>query len=159
EVRDRLVYRGFRIQRQRAVPGPDPWTGPWKDVNTKSSIDVLKEASEFDPDLIDPKYANVRFTSPLPRRLDADSDSNMVVHYRIPTLTEEEREFHLEQTKAAALALKEQGESEEIEGGSGGFDSIQRDANAMRQRAQSTEEGARSMDNYMDRMRASSQGR
>src|SRR5262245_45151559 len=44
EVRDRLNYRGMKLQRQRAVPGPDPWPkdeASWKDVNTESSIEAL----------------------------------------------------------------------------------------------------------------------
>src|SRR5207247_1257412 len=72
EVKDLLNYRAFKLERQRAVPGPDPWIGPWKEVKTDSSVEVLQEASEFDPDLIAPKYSHVELTSPLPRRLDGD---------------------------------------------------------------------------------------
>jgi len=58
-----LEYRDFKIQRQRAVPGPDPWTGPWKDVSTDSSIDVLmNEASDFDPEIVNLNYTNQVFT-------------------------------------------------------------------------------------------------
>src|SRR5207248_1520340 len=88
----RLKYVSFRVQRQRALQGPDPWTGPWTDLSTEASMDVLGEASDFDLELVAPKFTHVEFTSPLPHRLDGEWDANKVVHPRIPTLSEDEQE-------------------------------------------------------------------
>jgi len=156
EVRDRLVYRGLKLQRQRAVPGPDPWPkdeASWKDVNTETSIEVLQEASDFDPEIVPAKYTNGEFTSPLPRRLDGEWDVNKVGHPRIPTLTEDERQQEMELTRIAAEALKEQGETAEGEAGFS-FSRVQKDANRLRRQAQNTESGSRNMNDYMERMRS-----
>jgi hypothetical protein len=156
EVRDRLIYRGLKLQRQRAVPGPDPWPkdeASWKDVNTETSIEVLQEASDFDPEIVLAKYTNGEFTSPLPRRLDGEWDVNKIGHPRIPTLTEEERQQEMELTRIAAESLKEQGEAAEGEAGFS-FSRVQKDANRLRRQAQGTEAGSRNMNDYMDRMRS-----
>src|SRR5262249_38328543 len=141
EVRDRLIYRGLKLQRQRAVPGPDPWPkdeASWKDVNTETSIEVLQETSDFDLEIVPPKYANGEFTSPLPRRLDGEWDVNKVGHPRIPTLTEDERQQEMELTRIAAESLKEQGEAADGESGFS-FSRVQKDANRIRRQAQGTE--------------------
>ncbi|MGE5194615.1 MAG: hypothetical protein ACM3U2_19150, partial [Deltaproteobacteria bacterium] len=152
EVRDRLNYRAFRLERQRAVPGPDPWSGPWKEVKTGESIAVLGEASDFDADLVLPKYTHVELTSPLPRRLDGDWDPNLVVHSRIPCLSEEEREMELAATTAASEALKEAGDTDEAIEGGGGFSRIQKDANRIRSRAQNNPEASGLMSDIMKKM-------
>lgn len=150
----RLKYVGFSVQRQRAVPGENPWTGPWRDLNTDASMDVLGEASDFDQELVMAKFTNVEFTSPLPHRLDEDWDPNMVVHRRIPTLTEDEQEAERIKTEAAHSALEGAEDSDDGESRKrGGFSRIQKDANRMRQRASSTDEGRSKMKEYETSMR------
>lgn len=141
----RLKYVAFRVQRQRAVPGADPWTGPWKDLSTEASMDVLGEASDFDSELVAAKYTHVEFTSPLPHRLDSDWDPNQVVHPRIPTLTEDEQEQERIKNEAA---LKTIAETEDADDGTtevrrGVFSRIQKDANGIRKRATSTDAGSK----------------
>lgn len=143
-----LDYRDFHIQRQRAVPGPNPWAGEWKDVQTKASIDALAQASDFDPEIVAAKYTIDVFTSPLPHRLDSEWDPNHVGHPRIPTLTEDEQEQELLANKAAAKVAGESGDADEP-GGRGGFARVQKDANRLRSQAMSTGEGAKKTQDYM----------
>jgi hypothetical protein len=135
-----LEYVDFKVQRQRAVPGPDPWTGPWKDVATDTSIDILQEASDFDPEIIPLSYSNQVFTSPLPHRLDIDWPPPLVVHAKIPTLSEEEQDRQDLDNRAIAEANKAAGE-EDAAGGRRGFARAQKDANRMREAAMSREGG------------------
>jgi hypothetical protein len=157
EVSDRLNYKAFKVQRQRAVPGPDPWPkdeSSWKDVNTEASIEVLAEASDFDPEIVPAKHTSGELTSPLPRRLDGEWDVNEVGHPRIPTLSEDEKQQELEMNRLAAEALKEEGESVESDTGGMGFTRVQKDAMKLRRQAQGTETGSKKMGDYMDRMRS-----
>jgi hypothetical protein len=159
QAASRLKYVGFRVQRQRALPGDKPWTGPWRDLNTDASMDVLGEAADFDQELVHIKFTNVEFTSPLPHRLDEDWDPNIVVHRRIPTLTEDEQEAERIKNEAAHKTLEGSEDADDSEPGKrGGFSRVQKDANRMRQRASSTDEGRNSMRDYEASARKDSGG-
>src|SRR5262249_27328707 len=92
EASEFLEYYDFVVERQRAIPGADPWTGPWVALKTKLSMDVLQdEAAYFDADLVPTENISQIFTSPLPGRLDADWDFHEVGHPDLPKLDEAER--------------------------------------------------------------------
>ena len=112
---------------ERAVPGADPWTGPWKALDTSLSIDVLDEAAYSDADLVPTDNINYIFTSPLPGRLDLDWDFDEVGHPDLPKLDDFERELEAAQNAAALLAVGE-GEDGAAPKGPGGFSRMQRDA-------------------------------
>jgi hypothetical protein len=151
QAKSHLVYSDFKIQRQRAVPGPDPWTGPWKDVSTETSIDVLmNEASDFDPEIVSLNYTNVAFTSPLPHRLDDDWDSKLVVHPKIPTLTEDDMDRQDQEMRA----ISEVAAGDEEASGSGrgrGFRKIQKDAGRMRESVMNREGGMKDVESIRKR--------
>lgn len=134
QAKNHLEYRDFKIQRQRAVPGSDPWTGPWKDVSTDSSIDVLlNEASDLDPEIVSYTYTNQVFTSPLPHRLDDDWDPKLVVHPKVPTLTEDEQDKQDLDNRAFSEVA-----GDDDAAGTGrrsGFARVQKDAGRMRDSA------------------------
>ncbi len=159
QVMDKLEYVELRIERQRAIPGPTPWIGPWRELSTDASVEILKEASELDLELVHPKHVSQVFTSPLPRRLDEEWDPNKMVHPRIPTLTEDEQTEQLAITKAAAKALADDDEPDEQLGGVSirrGFARVQKDANQIRRQATSTDSGSKKMSSYMAEMMKSS---
>lgn len=129
-----LEYVSFKIERQRAVPGDDPWTGEWKPLNIESSMEVLSEAADFDAELVAADYTYDVFTEPLPRRVDAEWDPKMVVHPRIPTLNDEDREREQKLNAAAAEVVNESGEAEDRRTRRG-FSKLQRDAVGLRRSA------------------------
>lgn len=147
-----LEYIGFELERQRAVPGSDPWAGPWKRVNTDSSMEILGEASDFDPEIVSASATNGEFTSPLPKRLDADWDPNKVGHPAIPTLTEEQQEAQDAENRAFSKVAGE--EDADATGGRQGFSRIQKDANKLRDRALSRPDGAAAVAEVRNRMAA-----
>ena len=59
----------FELERQTAVAGADPWSGPWDKVDIKVAMDVLKEVSDFAPDVVDPAILNDVISMPLPQRV------------------------------------------------------------------------------------------
>jgi hypothetical protein len=148
-----LEYVGFRLERQRAVPGPDPWAGPWKEVNTDNSMDVLGEASDYDPEIVSASATNGEITSPLPRRLDAEWDPNLVGHPAIQTLTEEQQTAQEAENRAASELA---GDDDDADGAGRkkGFSRIQKDANKLRDRAMSREGGAAAMADIRAKMAA-----
>lgn len=159
EAADLLDYRDFRIERQRAVPGPDPWTGPWKPVKTEVSFELLAEASGHDLELVAAKYTSGVFTSPLPHRLDDDWNPYDVVHPKIPTLTEEEKESERIKNAAAIEALSElKANSEDKPAVGRGFRQVTQDAMALRAKAAGTKDGAQKMREIEAKMRGGAPG-
>lgn len=64
-----IEYTDFILQRQTAVAGPDPWSGPWVDVNIETAKKFLRECSDFDPDPVPYDLQDAVFTMPLPFRI------------------------------------------------------------------------------------------
>ncbi|MFN0199179.1 MAG: hypothetical protein ACKVT0_20715 [Planctomycetaceae bacterium] len=63
-----LEFLDFTLERQTAVAGDDQWSGPWEKVNIQVAKDLLSEAAEFDPDVVDSGITDNVFTMPLPAR-------------------------------------------------------------------------------------------
>ena len=69
EVVQLLQFSDFELERQRAVPGDDPWSSEWQKVDIQVALDVLNEQAQFDVDVVDPTTTNAVFTMPLPARV------------------------------------------------------------------------------------------
>ncbi|MDZ4686791.1 MAG: hypothetical protein SH850_17090, partial [Planctomycetaceae bacterium] len=69
DARNYLQLLDFVLERQTAVAGSDPWTGPWDVVDKQRALDVLGEAYDFAIDPVDPRITDVTVTMPLPARL------------------------------------------------------------------------------------------
>ncbi|MBA3313465.1 MAG: hypothetical protein H0T47_09290, partial [Planctomycetaceae bacterium] len=80
EVMDALVFKDFELERQMAVPGDDPWAGPWGKVDVQVANDVLNEAAFFDADVVDTSVTNPVFTMPLPGRLAGNWNDETASH-------------------------------------------------------------------------------
>lgn len=62
----------FKIQRQKAIAGPNPWPDDsWQDVSLDRADEVLSECGQA-ADLVATECINPVFTMPLPTRLDGD---------------------------------------------------------------------------------------
>ena len=60
----------FVLERQAAVAGADPWKDvKWEEVNVKSALDVLREASDFELDPVQTGITDSVITMSLPHRL------------------------------------------------------------------------------------------
>ncbi|MFN5530487.1 MAG: hypothetical protein ACK5F7_07925, partial [Planctomycetaceae bacterium] len=105
-----LTYSDFKIQRQRALPGPNPWSGEWRDVAIETALDSLKDVVIEEADLVAADYLDGVFSMSLARRLDNDWDPRYVVHPRIPTLDAEARAEEEAMNAAAAEMLGDEDE-------------------------------------------------
>ncbi|MCY2963815.1 MAG: hypothetical protein NT069_09250 [Planctomycetota bacterium] len=130
-----LTYSDFKLERKRAIPGPDPWAGEWKEVSVKSSLEHLKYVEFAEADLVPDEYLDYLFCAVLPKRPDEDWDPRYVVHPRIPTHDARARE--VEEAKNAAAAEILAGEDEEGGRKRKGLLRGQKDAKRMRRKAQS----------------------
>lgn len=63
-----IQFLDFEIERQVAVVGKSPWSGPWEKVDVQSALDILDRV-DFDTELVDVAYTDPVFTMPLPRRV------------------------------------------------------------------------------------------
>lgn len=64
-----IEYTDFILQRQTAIGGSDPWSGPWVDVNVENALKVLSECADFDADPVPYDLQDAVFSMPLPMRL------------------------------------------------------------------------------------------
>ncbi len=71
EASSMVAYTDFVLQRQTAVPGPNPWPSDdkWETVNIETALEVLAESADFDPDPVPSDLQDAVFTMPLPYRL------------------------------------------------------------------------------------------
>lgn len=131
EARDALTYVDFEIQRQRAVPGPNPWPEgeeAWETVDTQVAIDLLtNEAANWDAELVAPESTDSVFTMPLPTRIEGPWTPEEASHPRLERLTAEEIEAEAKRTAEALTKAKADAEAEA--GPRKGFGRIQRDVN------------------------------
>ncbi|QDU80433.1 hypothetical protein Pla110_21630 [Polystyrenella longa] len=64
---DELLY-DFKIERQVAEPGKDPWTGEWREVSRPVTENILQRSAGFSPESVNQFVTNNIFTMPLPSR-------------------------------------------------------------------------------------------
>lgn len=69
DARALLEVLDFVLERQTAVAGADPWSGPWEVVDITRAKEVLAESFDYDVDPVDPRVTDVAITMPLPARL------------------------------------------------------------------------------------------
>ncbi|MCA9040482.1 MAG: hypothetical protein KDA65_09060 [Planctomycetaceae bacterium] len=64
---DSLFY-DFKIERQIAQPGKDPWSGDWQEVSRPVTENILRRSAGFAPESVNQFVTNNIFTMPLPSR-------------------------------------------------------------------------------------------
>lgn len=57
----------FQLERQTAIDGSEPWSGPWEPVDLPRAKEVLDKASQFESEVVDTGVTNSVFTMPLPQ--------------------------------------------------------------------------------------------
>lgn len=91
-----VIFVDFELERQVAVPGNKPWSGPWEKVDLQAALDVLEHV-DFDTELVDLGFTDPVFTMPLPRSVTAHKWIKYASHPKIKQLNEEvaEAQQHL----------------------------------------------------------------
>ena len=130
---EHVRFWDFKLQRQTAVAGPNPWPAAWEDLDIQTAKDILSRA-EFDQDVVDEKYREAVFTMPLPLRVYGIWGS-MVSHPQIKKLLTDEEATRQEAAAQAAIeASKELKDSKSS--GRGGFGGVQHDTKSMMRQIQ-----------------------
>lgn len=123
----------FKIERQKAVAGDNPWPDDtWEEVSLDRADEVLAE-SDLAADIVDAGVTNPVFTMPLPSRLDGDY-TTIVSHPMLKDfqLTREQRELEQKLNAAFLDAAGEMGLGEEQTPRRRGFLKDQVDINSVR---------------------------
>jgi hypothetical protein len=68
EAQNRVQLVGFEVQRQRQIPGSDPWVGEWESVSLDALSEILDASEGFDMDIVLPAVIAYEVSMPLPRR-------------------------------------------------------------------------------------------
>jgi hypothetical protein len=133
----RLVeFWDFKLERQTARAGADPWAGPWEKVDIGYALSLL-ERVEFDIDVVSDEYRDSAITMPLPYRITSDwkravgpTGRKLASHPRInKMLSAKEAEVQEAKMKALIDATKKDVESQKVK--KGGFGGVQYDSKTM----------------------------
>jgi hypothetical protein len=72
EAHAELVFEDVKVQRQKAVAGPNPWLDAnWEDVDIAKADEIFNEC-DLAPDIVPFELTDPVITMPLPARLDND---------------------------------------------------------------------------------------
>ncbi len=160
-----LEFLDFQLQRKKAIPGDDPWAGEWKDVDIETSIEILKESADFDPEVVNSGITDRVFTMPLPSRI-AGFWYKVATHPRVEnfTLSQEEIEQELELNRRILDQYKKTHSNEKVfKEKQKGFSTLQLDMRGMRSELMYGGGGASEMDMVVqgmaDSVRQEYQGR
>lgn len=149
-----LEFLDFQLQRKKAIPGNDPWAGEWQDVDIETSIEVLKESADFDPEVVISGITDRVFTMPLPSRI-AGFWHKVATHPRVEnfTLSQEEIEQELEFNRRILDQYKKTHSNEKVfKEKQKGFSTLQLDMRGMRSELMYGGGGASEMDSVMQGM-------
>ncbi|QDT92516.1 hypothetical protein [Gimesia algae] len=149
-----LEFLDFQLQRKKAIPGGDPWGGEWKDVDIETSIKILKECADFDPEVVNSGITDRVLTMPLPSRI-AGSWYKVATHPRVEyfTLSEEEIEQELEFNRRILDQYKNTHLNERVfKEKQKGFSTVQLDMRGMRSELMYGGRGASEMESVMQGM-------
>lgn len=69
EAEQYLEILDFKLERQEAVAGDNPWVGKWEAVDMVADSQILAESPNFDIDPFDARISDATITAPLPLRL------------------------------------------------------------------------------------------
>lgn len=134
EARQALTIVDFVLERQRAVPGDDPWTGAWEQIDVSTAMEVLQETSDYDYDPVRPEVTDTAITMPLPLRLlgywDDYATHPLIENFKLsPAEMEQQRlleeKLQEQYDRYSARLRKQTGPAK------GGFSGLQRDFRQM----------------------------
>lgn len=134
EARQALTIVDFVLERQRAVPGEDPWSGEWSQIDVSTAMEVLQETSDYDYDPVRPEVTDTAITMPLPLRLlgywDDYATHPLIENFKLsPAEMEQQRlleeKLQEQYDRYAARLRKQTGPAK------GGFAGLQRDFRQM----------------------------
>ncbi len=125
-VLQKFQITDFEIQRQKAKPGPNPWSDKdedWRTINKELAMEILNKVEYFDSDIVDLSDVDPAITMPLPARLDRQWLSSDAGHKRLKSLTQKEREANeaLAEMLQKSQKLMEENASQEVYVEKGGF--------------------------------------
>ncbi len=126
--RDLLQIDNFEIQRQKAKPGPNPWSNAdedWTKLDVNVGLELLREAADYAEEIVDYNNTWYTITSPLPKRLVGYWTNPYVGHPpQIKTMNQAQME--LRRMLNDQLVRMEKAAAAESQKGVGGFAAAQR---------------------------------
>ena len=151
EAAQQLVFWDFELERQTAVAGANPWSGPWEKVDIAYALDLLGR-TDFDVDVVDERFRDSVFTMPLPYRISGNwgspENSWLVSHPSIKQVLTTEQQLEQERRNTALIEAAETQKAAVKT--KGGFGPIQHDTKGL---ARQATQNSAMRDSFMERMK------
>jgi hypothetical protein len=109
DAQEAIQMRDFKLERQTALPGPDPWRGKWEPVDRESTLDMFhNDILSFAPESVSDGIVDNHICMPLPVRLIGEW-GRLATHPDVQqfVLTPEEVQVQLEYERKVIEKMKD----------------------------------------------------
>jgi uncharacterized membrane protein YgcG len=123
DAQDLIQMHDYVLERQTALPGPDPWRGKWERVDRASTVEMFQsDILSFAPDPVLSSLVDNHICMPLPTRLIGDW-GKLATHPDVNefVLSPEEIQAQLEYQKKVIEKMRADEDKKHKEDDTGGF--------------------------------------
>jgi hypothetical protein len=136
-----IQLRDFKLERQTALPGPDPWRGKWEPVDRESTLEMFhNDIFSFVPEPVSDGIVDRHICMPLPIRLIGEW-GRLATHPDVHdfVLSPDEVQAQLEYQRKVIEKMQEEDKKKHIKDDKGGFAGFTNDGRKVQKRGAASE--------------------
>jgi hypothetical protein len=138
DAQELIQMHDFKLERQTAKPGPDPWSGPWEPVDREATFEMFRnDIYSFSPEPVSDNIIDNHICMPLPIRLIGEW-GKLATHRLVKefTLSPDEVEAQVEYQRKIIAKMQEEDKKKHKEDDTGGFAPFTRNTRKVQRRPQ-----------------------
>jgi hypothetical protein len=123
EAQDTIQLHDFKLERQTAKPGPEPWGGPWEPVDREATLEMFhNDIYSFAPESVSDGIVDNHICMPLPIRLVGEW-GRMATHPLVKqfVLSPEEIQIQLQYQRKVIEKMEQDAKKKDDKIDKGGF--------------------------------------
>jgi len=139
DAQELIQMHDFKLERQTAKPGPDPWSGPWEPVDREATLEMFRnDIYSFAPEPVADSIIDNHICMPLPIRLIGDW-GRLATHQLVKefTLSPDEVDAQVEYQRKIIKKMQEEDQKKHKGDDTGGFSQFTRNPRKVQRRASS----------------------
>ncbi len=138
DAQELIQMHDFKLERQTAKPGPDPWSGPWEPVDREATFEMFRnDIYSFAPEPVADSIIDNHICMPLPIRLIGEW-GKLATHKAVKefTLSPDEVAAQVEYQRKVIKKMQEEDLKKQRNDDTGGFAPFTRNPRKVQRRAQ-----------------------